>query len=79
MSVSVVQTLIYSFYTFLDQTTNISRKVRAPRRVSASGAPNDVPNFKLEKQTWIIHQCTKMGGTVGEARCRIVGTAVAIL
>ena len=44
-----VRALFNSFPTFLDQTTNISRKVRAPRRVSASGASNDVPNCHLDK------------------------------
>ena len=46
---------VRAFHTFLDQTTIISCKVRAPRRVrsprrlSASGAPNDVPNCHLDK------------------------------
>ena len=44
-----VRALYYSFHTFLDQTTNISRNVRAPRRVSASWAPNNVPNCHLDK------------------------------
>jgi len=37
------------FHTFLDHSTNIIRKVRAPRLVSASGAPNDVQNCHLDK------------------------------
>ena len=35
----------------------INRKVCAPRRVSASGAPQIVTWIK---QTWIKHQCTKL-------------------
>ena len=41
----------YWFHIFLDHTTNISIKVRAPRRVSAPGAPNDFPNCHLDKTT----------------------------
>jgi len=33
----------------------MNRKVRAPRRISASGAPHIVPWIK---QTWIKRQCT---------------------
>jgi len=39
----------YYYHTFLDHTTNISRKVGAPRRVSTSGAPNNLQNFHLDK------------------------------
>ena len=46
---ALVRTLFYLFHTFLDQTINISRKMRAPRRESASVAPNDVPNCHLDK------------------------------
>ena len=43
------RTLFYSFHTLLDHSTNIIRKMRAPRRVSVSGAPNDVQNCHLDK------------------------------
>ena len=43
------RTLLNCYHTFLDHTTNISRKVRAPRRVSALGAPNNVLNCHLDK------------------------------
>ena len=38
----------YCYYTFLDHTTKISRKVRELRHVSASGAPNNVQNCLLD-------------------------------
>ena len=41
--------LFCCYLTFLDHRTNISRKVLAPRRVSASGASNNVKNCHLEK------------------------------
>ena len=41
--------LFYCYHTFLDHTTNINRKVRAPRRVSALGAPNNVQNCHWDK------------------------------
>jgi len=44
-----VRTLFYCYLTFLDHRTNISRKVRAPRCVSASGAPNKFQNCHLNK------------------------------
>ena len=44
-----VRALFYSFHTLLDHSTNIIRKMHAPRRVSASGAPNDVQNCHLDK------------------------------
>ena len=44
-----VRTLFYSYHTFLDHTTNISRKVCKPRRVSVSEAPNNVQNCHLDK------------------------------
>ena len=44
-----VRTLFYCYLTFLDQRTNISRKVHAPRRVSTSGAPNKFQNCHLDK------------------------------
>ena len=46
-----MHTLFYWFHTFVDHTTKISIKVRAPRRVSASGTPNDVPNCHLDQTT----------------------------
>ena len=49
----------YSFHTFLDHSTNIIRKVRAPRCVST----NDVQECHLDKKTWIIHQCTGKTGS----------------
>ena len=39
----------YWFHIFLDDTTNIRRKVRAPRRISASGVPNNVQNCHVDK------------------------------
>ena len=44
-----VRTLFYCYLTFLDHRTNISRKVCAPRRISASGAPNKFQNCHLDK------------------------------
>jgi len=44
-----VRALFYCYLTFLDHRTNNSRKVRAPRRVSASGAPNKFQNFHLDE------------------------------
>ena len=44
-----VRALFYCYYTFLDHTTKISRKVRELRRISASGAPNNVQNCLLDK------------------------------
>ena len=44
-----VRALFYCYYTFLDHTTNMRRKLRAPRRVSASGAPINVQNCHLDK------------------------------
>ena len=41
---------LYWFHTFLDHTTNISSKVRTQRRVSPSGAPNEVHNCHLDKK-----------------------------
>ena len=59
-----VRTLVYSFHTFLDYSTNINRKVRAPRRVSSLGTRNKFKIVTWTKQTWIIHQCTpKFGHT----------------
>ena len=43
-----VRTLFYCYLTFLDHRTNISRKVRAPRRVIASGEPNKIQNCHLD-------------------------------
>ena len=42
-----VRALFYWFHTFLDHTTNISRKVRAPRRVSASGGAKQCSKWSL--------------------------------
>ena len=39
----------YLFHTFLDHTTKIRRKERAPSRVSVAGAPNAVHNCHLDK------------------------------
>ena len=44
-----VRTLFYWLHTFLDHTTNNSRKVATPRRVSASGSQNAVQNCHLDK------------------------------
>ena len=44
-----VRALFYCYHTYLDHTTNISWKVRAPRRVSGSGAPNNAQNCHLDK------------------------------
>ena len=44
-----VHAIFYCYHTFLDNRTNVSRKVRAPRRVSALGAPNNVQNCHLDK------------------------------
>ena len=44
-----VRALFYCYHTFLDHRTNSRRKVRAMSRVSASGAPNNVPNCHLDK------------------------------
>ena len=44
-----VSALFYCWHTFLDHRTNISRKVRAPRRASVSGAPNNLQNGHLDK------------------------------
>ena len=44
-----VRTLFYCYLTFLDHRTNISRKVHAPWRVSALGAPNKFQNCHLVK------------------------------
>jgi len=46
-----VRPLFYCYLTFLDHKTNISRKVCAPRRVSASGAPNKFQNCHLDDKT----------------------------
>ena len=44
-----VRTLFYWYITFLDHRTNISRKVHAPRFISASGASNKFQNCHLDK------------------------------
>jgi len=44
-----VRLLFYCNHTFLDHTTNISRKVHAPRRISLSGAQTNVQNCHLDK------------------------------
>ena len=44
-----VRALFYCYLTFLDHRTNVSRKVCAPRHVSASGAPNKFQNCHLDK------------------------------
>ena len=44
-----VRGLFYCYHPFLDHTTNISRKVHAPRHAIASGAPNNVQNCHLDK------------------------------
>ena len=41
--------LFYCYLTFLDHRTNISRKVHAPRCISALGAPNTFQNCHLDK------------------------------
>jgi len=41
--------LFYCYHTFLKHTTNISRKVCAPRNVSASGVPDNVQNCHYDK------------------------------
>jgi len=41
--------LFYCYVTFLDHRTKICRKVRAPRRVSALGAPNKFQKGHLDK------------------------------
>jgi len=44
-----VPAFLYFYLTFLDHRTNISRKVHAPRHVSASGAPNKFKNSNMDK------------------------------
>ena len=44
-----VLALFYCYLTFLYHRTNISRKVRALRRVSTSGAPNKFQNCHMDK------------------------------
>ena len=44
-----VHALFNCYHTFLDHTTNISRKAHAPRRVSMSGTPNNGQNCRLDK------------------------------
>ena len=41
--------LFYCYLTFLDHRTNISRKVRTPRLVRVSRAPNKFKNCHLDK------------------------------
>ena len=49
VQVTTCGALFYCYLTFLDDRTNISKKVCAPRRVSASGAPNKFQNCHLDK------------------------------
>ena len=44
-----VGALFYCYITFLNHIKNIGRKVRAPRHVSALGAPNKFQNCHLDK------------------------------
>ena len=44
-----VRAFFYSYHVFLDHRTNISRKVRAPRCVSTSRAPDHVQNCHMDK------------------------------
>ena len=44
-----VRALLYCYLTFLDHRTNIRRKVRTPRRVSALGEPNKFQNCHLDE------------------------------
>ena len=53
-----VRARFYCYLTFLDHRTNISRKVRAPMRVSASGAPSKFQIVTWTKQTWTKHHNT---------------------
>ena len=46
---ALVRAIFYCYLTFLDHRTNISRKVRAPRHVRASRAPNKFQNCHLDK------------------------------
>ena len=44
-----VRPLLYCYHTFLDHTTNINRKLLAPRHVSASGAPKNAQKCHLDE------------------------------
>ena len=44
-----VRALFYCYLIFLDHRTNISRKVRTPRRVRVLGVPNKFQNCHLDK------------------------------
>ena len=59
-----VRALFYWLHAFLDHTTNIRRKVHAPRRVSALWAPYDVQNCHLDK--------TNMDNLSMQLKCRLV-------
>ena len=50
-----VESTVPPFWLYDPRRCEINRKVRDPRRVSASGAPHIVTCIK---QTWIKHQCT---------------------
>ena len=50
---------LYCYHTFLDHTRNVSRKVRAPRLVIASGASNNVQNCHLDKTNMDKHHNTQ--------------------
>ncbi len=67
-----VRTLFYCYLTFLDQRTNISRKVRAPRHVSASGVPKKFQNCHLydTKQTWTKHHNTEISQSLNETELK---------
>ena len=54
---ALVHTFLYLYWLCDPRRCEINRKVRAPRRVSASGAPHIVTWIK---QAWIKHQCTKV-------------------
>ena len=53
-----VRALSYCYHTFLDHTTNISRKVHTLRRISVSERQTMFKNVPWTKQTWTKHHNT---------------------